>query len=149
MKKIDVEDQLKALADPVRMRIVRLLALPARSKSAREAGYCACDIAAVMGVGQPTVSHHMKALMGAGLVDSEKSGRWVYYRLRQAAFADLAACFAKFGRLSTKCTASDPASDDEQASSDDEDPPSCAPESRAPGAAAPEPRKLTVVARKR
>lgn len=149
MKKIDVEDQLKALADPVRMRIVRLLALPARSKSAPEAGYCACDIAAVMGVGQPTVSHHMKVLMGAGLVDSEKSGRWVYYRLRQAAFADLAACFAKFGASSTKCAESDPASDDERRASDDEGAPSCAPGSCEPGAVVPEPPKLTVVARKR
>lgn len=149
MKKIDVEDQLKALADPVRMRIVRLLALPARSKSASEAGYCACDIAAVMGVGQPTVSHHMKVLMGAGLVDSEKSGRWVYYRLRQGAFTDLAACFSKFAGASTTCVASDPVSGDEGAASDDGGGGSCAPGSCEPEAVAPEPRKLTVVARKR
>lgn len=143
MKKVDLEEQLKALADPVRMRIVRLLALPARSKSAADAGYCACDIGAVMGVGQSTISHHMKILMGAGLVDSEKAGRWVYYRLRQSAFVDLAACFTKLARSSAKCD--EPTGDaDADAGADACDAAACEPAPQAPA-----PRKLTVVARKR
>lgn len=108
-KKVDLEEQMRALGDPVRMRIVRLLALPARSRSAPDSGYCACDIAEVMGVSQSTISHHMKVLMQAGLVDGEKSGRWVYYRLREAAFSDLAACFARLARQSAACVEAGPA----------------------------------------
>jgi ArsR family transcriptional regulator len=61
------------LADPTRLRLFSLIA------TAGEA-CAACDLAEPLGVSQPTVSHHLKALRDAGLVNSEKRGRWVYYQ---------------------------------------------------------------------
>jgi ArsR family transcriptional regulator len=146
MKEADLEEQMRALADPVRMRIVRLLALPVRSRTAPgEAGFCACDIEAVMGVGQSTVSHHMKQLMRAGLVDSTKTGRWVYYRIRQEAFAELSAALARFAGDPAACTAAGP----DQADGMDLEPGCCGPQ-EPPAAPAPAPaRKLAVIARRK
>lgn len=103
MANVSIDEQLKALADPVRMRIVRLLALPVRSRSATERGFCACDIESVMGISQSTVSHHMKFLVNASLVVAEKSGRWVYYRVNQASFAELASAIATFAGDEAVC----------------------------------------------
>jgi ArsR family transcriptional regulator len=61
------------LADPTRLRLFSLIA------TAGEA-CAACDLAEPLGVSQPTVSHHLKALRDAGLVNSEKRGRWVHYQ---------------------------------------------------------------------
>jgi ArsR family transcriptional regulator, arsenate/arsenite/antimonite-responsive transcriptional repressor len=106
VKEHDLEEQLRALADPVRMRVVKLLALPLRSRSDEQGqGLCACDIESVMGVGQSTVSHHMKLLARAGLITTEKKGRWVYYRLNQAAFAELSAALARFAGDAAACVA--------------------------------------------
>jgi ArsR family transcriptional regulator len=60
------------LADPTRLRLLSLIA------AAGEA-CAACDLVEPLGVSQPTVSHHLKVLREAGLVESEKRGRWVYY----------------------------------------------------------------------
>jgi ArsR family transcriptional regulator len=65
---------LRVLADSVRLRIVSLLA------GAQEA--CVCDLTPAVGVSQPTVSHHLRVLTEAGLVEREQRGRWAYYRLR-------------------------------------------------------------------
>jgi ArsR family transcriptional regulator, arsenate/arsenite/antimonite-responsive transcriptional repressor len=64
----------KALADPTRIRIVSLLA---RS----EEPVCVCELTPVVGVSQPTVSHHLKKLVQAGLLQREQRGVWAYYRL--------------------------------------------------------------------
>jgi len=77
---------LKALADPVRLRIVEFLRRPERSCCSREGAVCACDLDKHLGLTQPTVSHHMKTLVDAGLVRAEKHGRWVYYELNHEAF---------------------------------------------------------------
>ena len=61
------------LADPTRLRLLSLIA------AAGEA-CAACDLVEPLGVSQPTVSHHLKVLREVGLVESEKRGRWVYYR---------------------------------------------------------------------
>jgi ArsR family transcriptional regulator len=61
------------LADPTRLRLLSLIG------AAGEA-CAACDLVDPLGVSQPTVSHHLKVLREAGLVESEKRGRWVYYR---------------------------------------------------------------------
>ena len=66
---------LKVLADPVRLQIVSLLA------GADEA--CVCELTPTLGVSQPTVSHHLRVLSEAGLVEREQRGRWAYYRLAQ------------------------------------------------------------------
>ncbi|MCP3993590.1 MAG: winged helix-turn-helix transcriptional regulator [bacterium] len=60
------------LSDPTRLRLLSLIA------AAGEA-CAACDLVAPLGVSQPTVSHHLKVLREAGLIESEKRGRWVYY----------------------------------------------------------------------
>jgi ArsR family transcriptional regulator len=70
---------LRALADPVRLSILEFLWGPAAEESRDEDGLCAKDIERFLGVTQPTVSHHMKILVGAGLVEAQKSGQKVYY----------------------------------------------------------------------
>ena len=76
---------LKALADPVRLRLLSLVA----SHQGGEA--CICDLNDAFDLSQPTISHHMKVLHEAGLVDRDKRGVWVYYRIRPQALAGLAA----------------------------------------------------------
>ena len=76
---------LKALADPVRLRLMSLVA----SHEGGEA--CVCDLAAAFDLSQPTISHHLKVLHDAGLLQRTKRGTWVYYRARSEALADLAA----------------------------------------------------------
>src|SRR5690348_470313 len=66
---------LKALADPTRLAMVWCL-------RRAEAPVCICDFTATFDLGQPTISHHMAKLRAAGLVESEKRGLWIYYRLR-------------------------------------------------------------------
>ena len=70
----DVSAVFKALADPVRLRLFNLIA----SHGGGEA--CVCDLAPHVDVAQPTVSHHLKVLKAAGLVESERRASWVYYR---------------------------------------------------------------------
>ena len=74
---------LKALADPVRLRLMSLVA----SHPGGEA--CVCDLAGAFDLSQPTISHHLKVLHEAGLLDREKRGVWVYYRARTQALASL------------------------------------------------------------
>jgi ArsR family transcriptional regulator, arsenate/arsenite/antimonite-responsive transcriptional repressor len=79
---------LKALADPVRLRLMSLIA----SHSGGEA--CVCDLNNAFELSQPTISHHLKVLHDAGLVDRDKRGVWAYYRVRPDALASLAALIA-------------------------------------------------------
>ncbi len=72
---------LTALADPVRLSIVRQL-------SACD-GICACDFTESVDVSQPTISHHLKVLREAGVVTSERRGSWIWYRLDPAAIGRL------------------------------------------------------------
>jgi ArsR family transcriptional regulator len=75
----------KALGDPVRLRLVSLI-------GARQGGeVCVCDLTTAFDLTQPTISHHLKVLREAGLIDSERRGTWVYYRLVPAALARTAA----------------------------------------------------------
>lgn len=60
------------LADPTRLRLLSLIAATGEACAA-------CDLVEPLGVSQPTVSHHLKVLREAGLVESQKRGRWVYY----------------------------------------------------------------------
>lgn len=74
----------KALADPSRVKLVSLIA-------AAEGGEaCACDLTEPVGLSQPTVSHHMRVLVDAGLLSREQRGRWAYYRVVDDALAGLA-----------------------------------------------------------
>jgi ArsR family transcriptional regulator, arsenate/arsenite/antimonite-responsive transcriptional repressor len=76
---------LKALADPVRLRLMSLVA----SHPGGEA--CVCDLNDAFDLSQPTISHHLKVLYDSGLLDREKRGVWVYYRARPGALASLGA----------------------------------------------------------
>ncbi len=77
---------LQALADPVRLRIVRLL---------REREQCVCHLTEVLGLSQPTVSHHVGLLKRAGLVLDRRDARWTYYRLAPEAAAHLSGAVAE------------------------------------------------------
>lgn len=65
----------KALSDPHRVQIVNLLA-------SRGQALCVCEFVEPLGIGQPTVSHHLKTLTAAGLVRREQRGRWAYYSVQ-------------------------------------------------------------------
>ena len=74
----------KALGDPARVRLVNMLA-----QSGGEV--CMCDLIEPVGLAQPTVSHHMKKLVDAGLVEREQRGKWAYFSLKRDAVEKLAA----------------------------------------------------------
>lgn len=84
----------KALGDPTRLRILELLRASGKSCceliDRDERGLCACDVERAVGLSQAAVSHHMAILVRAGLVTSEKRGRWMYYRRNEATLARLA-----------------------------------------------------------
>jgi ArsR family transcriptional regulator len=71
----------KALGDPVRLRLLSMIA------SAGGGEVCVCDLTGSFDLTGPTISHHLKVLREAGLVDSDRRGTWVYYRLIPAALA--------------------------------------------------------------
>ncbi len=76
---------LKALADPVRLRLMSLVASHADGEA------CVCDLTGAFDLSQPTISHHLKVLHEVGLLDRSKRGVWVYYTVRREALADIAA----------------------------------------------------------
>lgn len=76
-----VAPMFKALGDPVRLRLMSMIA------SGPEA--CVCDLTDAFEVSGPTISHHLKVLREAGLVDAERRGTWVWYRARPAALGAL------------------------------------------------------------
>ena len=73
----------KALADPARVRIVNLLATSGEP-------VCACEFVPALGLAQATVSHHLKKLTDAGLLDREQRGKWAYFSIDPEARARLA-----------------------------------------------------------
>jgi ArsR family transcriptional regulator len=73
----------KALADPARVKIVNLVAQAS-------APVCACEFNDALGLSQPTVSHHLKKLTEAGLLEREQRGKWAYFSLRRDAVEKLA-----------------------------------------------------------
>ncbi|MCZ4499172.1 MAG: ArsR family transcriptional regulator [Marmoricola sp.] len=80
-----IAPRLKAIADPVRLRLLSLIA-------AHEGGEaCVCDLNDAFNLSQPTISHHLKVLHEAGLLDRSKRGVWVYYAVRRDALGDLGA----------------------------------------------------------
>ena len=73
----------KALADPHRVKIINLLATSTEP-------VCVCEFTGHLGISQPTVSHHLKKLVHAGLLEREQRGIWAYYSLRPDALGGLA-----------------------------------------------------------
>ncbi len=80
--------RLKALADPTRLRIVSLIL------ASDGLEICTCDLIEPLGLTQPTITHHIKKLVLAGLVTGERRGAWHYYRVVPQALADLAGVIA-------------------------------------------------------
>ncbi|MCT1655654.1 ArsR/SmtB family transcription factor [Brachybacterium muris] len=75
----------KALSDPTRLRLLSHVAAQGCES------VCACDLTEPLGISQPTVSHHMKKLVDAGLLTREQKGRWAHYSVVPSAFAELRA----------------------------------------------------------
>jgi len=82
---------LAAIGDPARRRILALLKRPGLCSLGKTQGMCACDIEQQMKLSQPTISHHMRVLSKAGLVRTEKQGRWRWYRRDEKALRELLA----------------------------------------------------------
>ncbi|KRF23581.1 ArsR family transcriptional regulator [Phycicoccus sp. Soil803] len=87
-----VSGLLKAIADPVRLRLMSLIL----SHQGGEA--CVCDLNDAFDLSQPTISHHLKVLHQAGLLDREKRGTWVYYKAKPEALSAMNTLFATAGR---------------------------------------------------
>lgn len=86
---------LKALADPVRLRLLSLVAAHAGGEA------CVCDLQEGFDLSQPTISHHLKVLHQIGLLDRSKRGVWVYYKVRPEALEGLATLLG--GRVPGGC----------------------------------------------
>lgn len=80
--------RFKALADPNRLRILSMISADPAAET------CVCDITEPLALGQPTVSHHLKILVEAGLLTRDKRGVWAYYSLVPGALESLAATLA-------------------------------------------------------
>lgn len=77
--------RLKALADPARLRLVSLIMASPDDEA------CTCDLVEPLGLSQPTVTHHLRKLAEAGIVDGERRGRWTYYRVEPRALGAIVA----------------------------------------------------------
>jgi ArsR family transcriptional regulator len=79
---------LRAIADPARLRLLGLI------QAQPEGEACVCHLTAPLGLSQPTVSHHLKVLLQAGLLEREQRGSWAYYRVVPEPLAALRAVLA-------------------------------------------------------
>jgi len=87
----DLARMLKALADPTRLRLVSMVA-------AHEGGEaCVCDLTEPLGLTQPTISHHLKILVDAGIFTRDKRGVWAYYALVPATLEALSSVLSTTG----------------------------------------------------
>jgi ArsR family transcriptional regulator len=82
---------LKALGEPTRLRLVSLIAAHESAEA------CVCELTDPVGLSQPTVSHHLKILVDAGLIEREQRGKWAYYRLVPGVLDALAEVLAGTG----------------------------------------------------
>jgi ArsR family transcriptional regulator len=89
----DLARILKALADPTRLRLVSMVA----AHEGREA--CVCDLTDPLGLTQPTISHHLKVLVDAGILSRDKRGVWAYYALVPDTLRALAAVLGDTGQV--------------------------------------------------
>jgi len=82
---VSLAQTVKAIADPARLRLLSLVAASEHGEA------CVCDLVGPLGLTQPTVSHHLKVLVDAGLLTRDKRGVWAYYALVPSALGALAA----------------------------------------------------------
>jgi ArsR family transcriptional regulator len=88
----------KALGDPVRLQLMSMIA------SAPTGEACVCDLTPAFELSGPTISHHLKALREAGLVDADRRGTWVFYRARPELLRQLAGLLTVEGALTVPTT---------------------------------------------
>lgn len=79
---------LKALADPVRLRLVSLIACHDGGEA------CVCELTGAFELTAPTISHHLRVLREAGVIDAERRGTWIYYRINAGALARISTLLA-------------------------------------------------------
>lgn len=85
---VELAGVFKALSDPVRLRLLNMIA------SAESGEACVCDLTGPFELTGPTISHHLKVLRQAGLIDGERRGTWVYYRVVPERLTRLSGLFA-------------------------------------------------------
>jgi DNA-binding transcriptional ArsR family regulator len=94
-----IDLQLKALADPARRKIIKLLRSKGRCScrqvSPGDSGLCVCDLEEELELTQPTITHHVQVLREAGLISNRKIGRWLYCCRNERALDRLAAWLRK------------------------------------------------------
>ena len=83
--------RFKALADPTRLRLISLVAAHEGAET------CVCELTDPVGLSQPTVSHHLKILVDAGILIREQRGKWAYHRLVPDTLADMASMIVPGG----------------------------------------------------
>ncbi|MFI7385037.1 ArsR/SmtB family transcription factor [Streptomyces sp. NPDC049813] len=92
---VELARVFKALGDPVRLRLLSMIA-------SREGGeICVCDLTPAFDLSQPTISHHLKLLRQAGLIDCERRGTWVFYWLQPEMTDKLAGILTRPGQPAT------------------------------------------------
>lgn len=90
----DLAARLAAVADPTRLQVLSIIS------RAPDGEVCACDFVAPLGKSQPTISHHLKVLSEAGIVEGDRRGRWIWYRLTPAGLDDLTGTLVAVGNAS-------------------------------------------------
>jgi len=90
---------LKAVAEPARLRLLSLILAQPDGEA------CVCHLTEPLGLGQPTVSHHLKVLEMAGFLAHERRGRWVYYRVQPAALMAVRDMFSPSPRRAARASA--------------------------------------------
>ena len=99
----DLASMFKALGDPVRLQLLSRVASHAGGEA------CVCDLSVGFDLTQPTISHHLKVLREAGLLECERRGTWVYYRVVPSALAQLSAVLGSTDVSITELAVSAPA----------------------------------------
>jgi ArsR family transcriptional regulator len=84
VQSVDLARVFKALGDPVRLRLLSLIASHAGGEA------CVCDLTDAFDLTGPTISHHLRVLREAGVIDGERRGTWIYYRVLPTALQTLA-----------------------------------------------------------
>jgi len=98
----DLSRMFKALGDPVRLRLLSMIASQAAADGAEGAGeVCVCDLLGAFDVQQSTISHHLRVLREAGLVDCQRRGTWVYYWVVPSALERLSSLLQSTGERDT------------------------------------------------
>ncbi|GAB2954910.1 metalloregulator ArsR/SmtB family transcription factor [Nonomuraea fastidiosa] len=94
---------LKAVADPVRLRLLSMIGCHPGGEA------CVCDLTGAFDLTAPTISHHLKVLRTAGLIDGERRGTWVYYRIVPETVSKLGALFTPLAEAAQARTEAAPA----------------------------------------